>query len=129
MAELGDRAQAEREGREPPEERRDEAPRMEPAGPGIAPAEPTGPGIAPAEPTGPGIASTEAAGPGIAPVEPAAGRETDPGAGALETVRRTFEETRSDAQDAFAERPEIFVGSAFAGGLALALVLRALGRG
>jgi hypothetical protein len=119
MAELGDRAQAEREGREPPEERRDEAPRTEPAGPRIAPA----------EPRGPGIASTEPAGAGIAPLEPAAGRETDPGAGALETVRRTFEETRSEAEDAFAERPEIFVGGAFAGGLALALVLRALGRG
>jgi len=29
--------------------------------------------------------------------------------------------------DAFAERPELFVGAAFAGGLALAVALRALG--
>jgi hypothetical protein len=30
--------------------------------------------------------------------------------------------------DAFAERPEVFVGAAFAGGLALALVLRRIAR-
>jgi hypothetical protein len=30
--------------------------------------------------------------------------------------------------DIFAERPEAFVGAAFAGGLALALILRRLGR-
>jgi hypothetical protein len=30
--------------------------------------------------------------------------------------------------DAFAERPEVYVGAAFAGGLALALVLRRLAR-
>jgi hypothetical protein len=30
--------------------------------------------------------------------------------------------------DEFAERPELFVGAAFAGGLALALVVRVLGR-
>ena len=29
--------------------------------------------------------------------------------------------------DAFAERPEVFVGAAFAGGLAVAMILRALG--
>jgi hypothetical protein len=29
--------------------------------------------------------------------------------------------------DAFAEHPELFVGAAFAGGLALAIVLRRLG--
>ena len=32
------------------------------------------------------------------------------------------------ADDPFAERPEAFVGAAFAGGLALALVLRRLAR-
>ena len=31
-------------------------------------------------------------------------------------------------QDAFAERPEVFVGAAFAGGLAIAGLLRWLGR-
>lgn len=31
-------------------------------------------------------------------------------------------------QDAFAERPEAFVGAAFAGGLALALIIRRLAR-
>jgi hypothetical protein len=30
--------------------------------------------------------------------------------------------------DEFAERPELFVGAAFAGGVALALVVRVLGR-
>ncbi len=30
--------------------------------------------------------------------------------------------------DAFAERPEVYVGAAFAGGLALAALLRLLGR-
>ncbi len=30
-------------------------------------------------------------------------------------------------EDPFAERPEVYVGAAFAGGLALALILRALG--
>jgi len=42
------------------------------------------------------------------------------------------EQSPLDAQreadgDPFAERPEVYVGAAFAGGLALALVLRALG--
>jgi hypothetical protein len=32
------------------------------------------------------------------------------------------------ADDAFAERPEAFVGAAFAGGLALALILKRLAR-
>jgi hypothetical protein len=32
------------------------------------------------------------------------------------------------ADDAFAERPEAFVGAAFAGGLALALIMRRLAR-
>jgi hypothetical protein len=34
----------------------------------------------------------------------------------------------ASADDAFAERPEAFVGAAFAGGLALALILRRLAR-
>jgi hypothetical protein len=34
----------------------------------------------------------------------------------------------SEGEDAFAERPEAFVGAAFAGGLALALILRRLTR-
>jgi len=34
----------------------------------------------------------------------------------------------SEDDDAFAERPEAFVGAAFAGGLALALILRRLTR-
>ena len=32
------------------------------------------------------------------------------------------------AQDAFAERPEVYVGAAFAGGLLVATVLRVLGK-
>jgi hypothetical protein len=32
------------------------------------------------------------------------------------------------ADDAFAERPEAFVGAAFAGGLALALIMRRIAR-
>ena len=35
---------------------------------------------------------------------------------------------RSSDSDAFAERPEVFVGAAFAGGFALAVVLRRLAR-
>ncbi len=35
---------------------------------------------------------------------------------------------RSADHDAFAERPEVYVGAAFAGGLALAGLLRFLGR-
>ena len=38
----------------------------------------------------------------------------------------TEESTPAEA-DAFAERPEVFVGAAFAGGLALAVTLRWLG--
>jgi hypothetical protein len=34
----------------------------------------------------------------------------------------------SEQDDAFAERPEAFVGAAFAGGLALALLMRRLAR-
>ena len=34
----------------------------------------------------------------------------------------------SGVVDEFAERPEVFVGAAFAGGLALALILRRLGQ-
>jgi hypothetical protein len=34
----------------------------------------------------------------------------------------------SSEADAFAERPEAFVGAAFAGGLALALIIRRLAR-
>ena len=34
----------------------------------------------------------------------------------------------SSEEDAFAERPEAFVGAAFAGGLALALIMRRLTR-
>jgi hypothetical protein len=34
----------------------------------------------------------------------------------------------SSADDPFAERPEAFVGAAFAGGLALALIMRRLAR-
>jgi hypothetical protein len=36
--------------------------------------------------------------------------------------------TVDSGEDAFAERPEAFVGAAFAGGLALALILRRLTR-
>ena len=36
--------------------------------------------------------------------------------------------TVENESDAFAERPEAFVGAAFAGGLALALILRRLSK-
>ena len=54
-------------------------------------------------------------------VEPEGGPDSPPPA-----------ESPLDAQsnagaDSFAERPEVFVGAAFAGGLALAMVVRALG--
>jgi|Tabmets5t2r1_1033131.scaffolds.fasta_scaffold123975_2 hypothetical protein len=61
-----------------------------------------------------------------------------PGAGAAEGVNqgatgnRPLGESPLSAQatekDAFAERPEAFVGAAFAGGLALALIMRRLAR-
>ena len=35
---------------------------------------------------------------------------------------------RPQADDAFAERPELFVGAAFAGGLVLAQILKRFGR-
>jgi hypothetical protein len=38
------------------------------------------------------------------------------------------EDSSSGIVDEFAERPEVFVGAAFAGGLALALILRRLGQ-
>jgi hypothetical protein len=61
--------------------------------------------------------------------EEAAGQEEVPNQGA--TGNRPLGETPmtvgSDS-DAFAERPEAFVGAAFAGGLALALILRRLTR-
>ena len=48
------------------------------------------------------------------------------------TGKRPLGESPLSAQatekDAFAERPEAFVGAAFAGGLALALVMRRLAR-
>ena len=48
------------------------------------------------------------------------------------TGNRPLGETPLSAQatdkDAFAERPEAFVGAAFAGGLALAIVMRRLAR-
>ncbi len=58
----------------------------------------------------------------------------DPAAGVNQgaTGTRPLGESPLSAQhtdkDAFAERPEAFVGAAFAGGLALALVLRRLAR-
>jgi hypothetical protein len=61
-----------------------------------------------------------------------------PGAGPAEGVNqgaagnRPLGESPLSAQatdkDAFAERPEAFVGAAFAGGLALALIMRRLAR-
>jgi hypothetical protein len=62
------------------------------------------------------------------------GTATGPGEGVNQgaTGNRPLGETPLSAQatdkDAFAERPEAFVGAAFAGGLALALVIRRLAR-
>jgi hypothetical protein len=63
-----------------------------------------------------------------------AGPTAGPGAGVNQgaTGNRPLGESPLSAQatekDAFAERPEAFVGAAFAGGLALALVMRRLAR-
>ena len=63
-----------------------------------------------------------------------AGPSAGPGAGVNQgaTGNRPMGESPLSAQatekDAFAERPEAFVGAAFAGGLALALVMRRLSR-
>ena len=62
------------------------------------------------------------------------GSGAGPGAGVNQgaTGNRPLGESPLSAQatekDAFAERPEAFVGAAFAGGLALALVMRRLAR-
>ena len=67
------------------------------------------------------------------PAEPA-GATTAGGEGVNQgaTGNRPLGETPLSAQatdkDAFAERPEAFVGAAFAGGLALAIVMRRLTR-
>ena len=68
----------------------------------------------------------------------AGGSAGSPGSGPSEGVNqgatgnRPLGESPLSAQatekDAFAERPEAFVGAAFAGGLALAIVLRRLAR-
>ena len=61
-----------------------------------------------------------------------AGGEPAAGVNQGATGTRPLGESPLSAQhtdkDAFAERPEAFVGAAFAGGLALALVLRRLAR-
>jgi hypothetical protein len=73
---------------------------------------------------------------GPPPEQPAAdagAQASDPAAGVNQgaTGTRPLGETPLSVEtdrDAFAERPEAFVGAAFAGGLALALVLRRLAR-
>jgi hypothetical protein len=74
---------------------------------------------------------------GPAPEQPAADAGTQPtsnpaaGVNQGATGNRPLGETPLSVEtdkDAFAERPEAFVGAAFAGGLALALVLRRLAR-
>jgi hypothetical protein len=57
------------------------------------------------------------------------GAELPPNQGA--TASRPLGETPLTVEsesDAFAERPEMFVGAAFAGGFALAMILRRFGR-
>ncbi len=73
-----------------------------------------------AEAAADGTDPTQAATPGQV-VEPDRGPDSPPrGESPL------YAQSRAIA-DNFAERPEVFVGAAFAGGLALAMVLRALG--
>jgi hypothetical protein len=70
-----------------------------------------------------GEAPTETVGPGTTgDVEPAGAGQEDAGAYG-ETPLGVATES-----DSFAERPELFVGAAFAGGLALAMILRRLAR-
>ena len=61
---------------------------------------------------------------------PASGAPVSGGVNQGATGNRPLGESPLSAQqtdkDAFAERPEAFVGAAFAGGLALALILRRL---
>ena len=56
----------------------------------------------------------------------ATGARPDPGGSHAPRARRTGETPLSvgSDDDPFAERPEAFVGAAFAGGVALALILR-----
>jgi hypothetical protein len=74
---------------------------------------------------------------GPAPEQPAADAGTQATPNPAEGVNQGATGTRplgetplsvETDKDAFAERPEAFVGAAFAGGLALALVLRRLAR-
>jgi hypothetical protein len=84
----------------------------------------------------PDAAQGASAGSATAASDSAAGGS--PGAGPAEGVNqgaagnRPLGESPLSAQatdkDAFAERPEAFVGAAFAGGLALALIMRRLAR-
>ena len=55
---------------------------------------------------------------------PEGGAAYEPGA----TARGESPLTVETEHDAFAERPELYVGAAFAGGLAVALILRLLSR-
>ncbi len=52
---------------------------------------------------------------------------SEPGAAAAGSTSPTGADQAADHDD-FAERPEVYVGAAFAGGLALAGLLRLLGR-
>jgi hypothetical protein len=83
--------------------------------------------------TGAAGAGTTSAGPSEGVDQGATG--VDPGATGVNqgaTGNRPVGETPLNAQatekDAFAERPEAFVGAAFAGGLALAMIMRRLAR-
>ncbi len=76
------------------------------------------------------VGRAEAAGDAPDPTQAATPAQVVEPEGGPDSPRRG--ESPLDAQshagaDSFAERPEVFVGAAFAGGLGLAMVLRALG--
>jgi hypothetical protein len=58
----------------------------------------------------------------------AAGEGVNQGATGTRPLGETPLSAQATEKDAFAERPEAFVGAAFAGGLALAIVMRRLTR-
>jgi hypothetical protein len=74
---------------------------------------------------------------GFPPVEPKAGEQSSPGFGqpappppppASSAEGQSPLDAQLDAGDPFADRPELYVGAAFAGGFVIAKILGRLGR-
>jgi hypothetical protein len=75
---------------------------------------------------GAGAAGGTSAGPGEGADQGATG--VNQGATGTRPLGETPLSAQATEKDAFAERPEAFVGAAFAGGLALAMIMRRLAR-